>query len=210
MIDSSPYEGVKHFRVNNTNLTILYNTEFKKLYRASSNDFKPILLTAINTGMRLGEVLNLKWDDINPKEGYLLVRDSKNHESRTISLNPTLKAVLPNLPKHTQSEYVFNARKTIKRACTNALKKSGIPHCRFHDLRHTFATGLVMEGTDIVNIQELMGHKDIRMTKRYSHPTPEHKSQAVERLKFSPTSLNLVTVEVKKVNLSSIHKDLER
>jgi integrase len=184
MIDSSPYKGVKHFRVNNTNLRILNHSEFQRLYQASSNNLKPILLTAINTGMRLSEVLNLKWSDINLKEGYLLVTDSKNYESRTISLNPTLKATLSRMGKESQSEYVFNGRKTIKRAWTNALRKSGIPHCRFHDLRHTFASNLVMNGYDLVTVAELMGHKDISMTKRYFHPTPQHKKQAIDSLNF--------------------------
>jgi integrase len=195
LIDSSPYKGVKHFRVNNTNLRILSNIEFEKLYKASSSDLKPILLTAINTGMRLSEVLNLKWDDVNLDKGYLIVRDSKNYESRTISLNPNLKAVLSSLVKETQSEFVFNGRKTIKRAWTNALRKSGIPHCRFHDLRHTFASNLVMNGYDLVTVAELMGHKDISMTKRYSHPTPLHKKQAVESLSFSVVDTYLDTKE---------------
>jgi integrase len=195
MIDSSPYKGVKHFRVNNTNLRILNHSEFERLYRVSSSNLKPILVTAINTGMRLSEVLNLKWNDINLKEGYLLVRDSKNYESRTISLNRTLIAVLSGLAKETQSEYVFNGRKTIKRTWTNALRNSGIRHCRFHDLRHTFASNLVMNGYDLVTVAELMGHKDISMTKRYAHPTPQHKKQAVESLNFGTIDTYLDTKE---------------
>jgi integrase len=195
MIDSSPYKGVKHFRVNNTNLRILNQSEFEKLYQASPSDLKPILVTAVNTGMRLSEVLNLKWNDVDLDKGYLIVRDSKNYESRTISLNPNLKAALSSLKKETQSEYVFNGRKTIKRAWTNTLRKSGIPHCRFHDLRHTFASNLVMNGYDLVTVAELMGHKDISMTKRYSHPTPQHKKQAVESLNFGAVDTYLDTKE---------------
>jgi len=182
MIESSPYKGIRHFRVNNTNLRIISEDEFNKLYQVSSSELKPILLCAISTGMRLGELLSLKWNDTNLNDGYILVRDSKNYESRTIPVNPTLLKVLSNLEKSSQSEYVFEGRRTIKRAWTNALRKSGISHCRFHDLRHTFASRLVMAGVDLVTVAELMGHKDITMTKRYSHPTPEHKKRAIQHL----------------------------
>jgi integrase len=63
-----------------------------------------------------------------------------------------------------------------------ALRKAGIPHRRFHDLIYIFATRLVMKGTDLGTLQELMGHKNINMIKRYSHPTSEHKKRAIERL----------------------------
>jgi len=170
MIESSPYKGIRHFKVNNINLRIINNEEFSKLYESSSLDLKPILLCAISTGMRLGELLSLKWNDINWNDDYILVRDSKNYESRTIPINATLLKALSDLKKYSQSDYVFEGRKTIKKVWTNALKKSGIAHCRFHDLRHSFASRLVMAGVDLVTVAELMGHKDITMTKRYSHP----------------------------------------
>ncbi len=85
------------------------------------------------------------------------------------------------------NEYLFrsqtiNIARRIENQFYKALKLSGIAKCRFHDLRHTFASRLVMSGVDIVTVKELMGHKDIKMTMRYSHPTPEHKKQAVEKL----------------------------
>jgi len=121
------------------------------------------------------------------------VRDSKNYESRTIPINSTLLKALSDLKKHSESEYVFKYRKCVKRAWTNALKKSGIAHCRFHDLRHSFASRLVMAGVDLITVAELMGHKDLTMTKRYSHPTPEHKKHAVESLNFENSSHKLDT-----------------
>lgn len=183
-IDKSPYTGVKKFKVNNTNLRILSDAEFKDLYNASSASLKPILQMAVHTGMRLGEILSLLWDDVNLKEGHLLVRDSKNYESRYIPLHPELTSVLIDLKNRSDSEYVFGGRTTIKRQWANALKKSGIKHCRFHDLRHTFGSNLGMSGVDIVTVAELMGHKDLSITKRYSHPTPEHKKSAINRLSF--------------------------
>jgi integrase len=193
LIDSSPYKGIKHFRVNNTNLRIVSEDEFQKLYAAASPILRPVLLAAVMTGMRKGEIFNLEWAEVNFKEGFILVRDSKNYESRTITLHPKLREVLLTLRDKSQSEYVFEGRKSTTHSWGTALKKSGIPHCRFHDLRHTFATRLVMKGADLVTVQELMGHKNITMTKRYSHPTPEHKKQAVERLDFENVDTYLDT-----------------
>lgn len=113
MIDSSPYKGIKHFRVNNTNLRIISEEEFQKLYEAASQDLKPILLMAVATGMRRGEILNLRWDDVNFKEGFILVRDSKNYESRTITIHPTLREALLNLREISKSEYVFGVEREL-------------------------------------------------------------------------------------------------
>jgi integrase len=178
-IEKSPYQGVKKYKVNNTNLRILNNEEFELLYNAASEQFKPILLTAVRTGMRLGEILSLQWEDINLKEDYLLVKDSKNYESRYIPIHPELKVALINLKQNSESDYVFAGRKSITKQWQKAFKGAGIAYCRFHDLRHTFGSNLVMNGVDIVTVAELMGHKDLSMTKRYSHPTPEHKRKAV-------------------------------
>jgi len=191
MIESSPFKGVKLFKVNNINLRIISNEEFNLLYESSSLDLKPILLCAVSTGMRLGELLSLKWSDINWNDDYITVRDSKNYEGRTIPINTTLLKALSDLKKHSESEYVFKYRKSIQKTWTKALKTSGIEHCRFHDLRHTFASRLVMAGTDLVTVKQLLGHKRIETTMRYSHPTPEHKRNAVESLNFETVASHL-------------------
>jgi integrase len=140
--------------------------------------------------MRRSEIFNLKWQDINYEQEYIIVSDSKNDESRVIPMNQVLKDTLENLDKNPDIEYVFSQSdgtpiKSVKTFFWAALKSSGINHCRLHDLRHSFASRLVMAGVDIVTVQELMGHKSIIMTRRYSHPTPEHKKQAVNKLNIS-------------------------
>lgn len=84
-------------------------------------------------------------------------------------------------------QYIFckadgNKYGNIVKAFRSAVKRSGIGYCRFHDLRHTFATRLVMAGVDLVTVKELLGHKTLSMTMRYSHPTADHKRWAVEAL----------------------------
>ena len=204
MIEENPYKGIKHFKVNNSNLRILSHSEFNNLYETASSELRPILLTAYTTGMRLGEILNLKWENVDFKDEYILVRDSKNYESRTISIHPTLKDILSLLRTTSESEFVFEGRKTVKRAWQKALKLSGITHCRFHDLRHTFASNLVMQGVDIVTVAELMGHKDLSMTKRYSHPSPQHKKQAINKLKLETMDTYLDTKDTSISNLGKI------
>jgi len=86
--------------------------------------------------------------------------------------------------------------KSNRKQWQKALKLSGIEHCGFHDLRHTFATNLVMAGIDLVTVSQLMGHKDLTMTKRYSHPTPEHKKRAIESLNFNNLDSKVIQLEV--------------
>lgn len=176
-IDKSPYTGVEKYKVNNTNLRILSNEEFKTLYDCASKEFKPLLQIAVNTGMRPNEILSLKWEDVSLKEGYFHIRDSKNYEKRYIPIHKDLSPMLNDLKEISKNEYVFGGRKSYRKQWDKAFKLSGIKSCRFYDLRHTFASNLVMSGVDIVTVKELMGHKDISMTMRYSHPSPEHKNR---------------------------------
>jgi len=110
---------------------------------------------------------------------------------------------LTDTPKHvkksapSQRFYVFaegnKSYGDIKSGFWTAMEKVVIDNFRFHDLRHTFGSRLGMAGVDIKTIQELMEHKDIKMTMRYSHPTPEHKKHAVEVLERSHSNIHNMT-----------------
>jgi integrase len=187
IISSNPAKEVKLFPERPNKLRVISGDEFLKLYNQASDFLKPILVIAINTGMRRSEILNLTWDDVDLVKRYIYVGDTKNNDYRIIPINETLLKIFKALKSESQNNCLFangngEAVKSVKTAFWGALRRSGIPHCRFHDLRHTFASNLVMAGVDIVTVQELMGHKDISMTRRYSHPTPDHKKQAVEKL----------------------------
>ncbi|HUT71007.1 MAG TPA: site-specific integrase, partial [Desulfatiglandales bacterium] len=133
-----------------------------------------------------GEILNLKWANVDFKNGFIVVEGTKNDEIRQIPLNKKLTEALQDVRKASKGEYVFSDKgkpyTDVKTGWWTALKRAGIENFTFHGMRHTFGSRLGMAGEDLRTIQELMGHKDINMTMRYSHPTPEHKKRAVEKL----------------------------
>jgi integrase len=145
---------------------------------------KPIVLIGIHTGLRRGEILSLRWKDIDFKEQRILIETTKNNERRVVPINDTLYGVLKSLPVHLGTDLVFpeisglQLTVAFRRAC----KRAGINDFRFHDLRHSFASYLTMGGVNLRTVQTLLGHKDLRMTMRYSHLSPEHLREAVQNL----------------------------
>ena len=181
---ANPVEKVKYFKLPKTPVRVLSEDEFTRLYDSAADHLKPILKCAYFTGMRKGEILNLKWTEVNAFNGTLRVTETKNYEYRDIPLNEELRKMFLGMEHITEYVFTYEGRriKEFKRAFSSALEHSQIAYCRFHDLRHTFATNLVANGVDIVTVQDLLGHKDIQMTRRYSHPTPENKKNAVNLL----------------------------
>ncbi len=178
---------VKFLKENNKRLRFLTVEECQRLIECCHKELKPIVTIALNTGMRRGEILGLKWDQVDLRHGFILLDISKNGERREIPINTTLEYLFKEIPHGVESEYVFTGKTgkpltDIKKGFHTALRKAGIHDFRFHDLRHTFASQLVMAGIDLTSVKELLGHKDITMTLRYSHLAPGHKRKAVQVL----------------------------
>lgn len=140
------------------------------------------------TGMRKGEIQRLTWDDVNLDDCRITLRRTKNNELRIIPISnellPVLKALRDARPN---AHYVFskedgkpygNWRKAFETAC----KAAGIKDFRFHDLRHTFASYLGMEGYNAFTIQALTGHKTLAMVQRYTHLAPSYLKDAVDKI----------------------------
>ncbi len=183
---SNPVKKVRLYKAHQQPMRILSFDEEVKLMNASNDNLKPIILTALETGMRKNEILDLKWEQVNLQEKRITVTDTKNKEFRIIPLSSILLKAFEGLKR--TGEHVFakddgSRALSFRTAFEKAVKRAGIPHLRFHDLRHTFGSRAVMSGVDIVTVKELMGHKSIEMTMRYSHPTPDHKRMAVELLR---------------------------
>ncbi len=178
---------VKFLKENNKRLRYLDVEECQRLIESCAEHLKPIVTVALNTGMRRGEILGLRWDHVDLRHGFILIGTSKNGERREIPINTTLEYLFKEMPHSIESKYVFVDKdgkpyKDVKRSFGTALRRAGISDFRFHDLRHTFASHLIMAGIDLISVKELLGHKTITMTLRYSHLAPEHKRKAVNTL----------------------------
>ncbi|MEA1964231.1 MAG: site-specific integrase [Candidatus Aerophobetes bacterium] len=161
--------------------------EIEALCNACAPYLKPIILTAVNTGIRKGKLLNLKWSDLDFHNRLIYLSDTKGAKKREIPMNEIMYKTLLRIRKNPDSPYVFchkNGKpyKDLRASLDKAARKAGIERFRFHDLRHTFASHLVMAGVDLKTVQELLGHKTIEMTLRYAHLSPGHKRAAVEVL----------------------------
>ena len=160
---------------------------------------KPIVECTINTGMRKGEILSLKWKQI--KGGLIYLQKTKSNKARQIPVNDDLEVLFnrikseqnpkgdnvigmdgkPVQKQNSKDVFSYNDKpvKDVKRAFNKALEDAGIQDFRFHDLRHTFESHFVMRGGSIKSLQEILGHKDIKTTMRYAHLSQEHKKKEI-------------------------------
>ncbi len=187
LADENPCRKVKRFKEDNRRLRYLGVEEMEALIEASKPHLRPVVITGLNTGMRIGEVLALKWEHVDFRARQICVLDSKNGDKRYIPMTETLEATLRGMPRLLHSPYVFcypngeryeysKIRKPFEEAC----ERAGIEDLTPHDMRHTYASQLAMAGVDLGTIKELLGHKSLEMTMRYSHLSPSHKRAAVE------------------------------
>ncbi len=190
-LNKNPIQGIKLLKIPNKKNRVLKDWEFQKLYAACSVQLKLIVLCAYSTGMRRSEISNLKWDNVDLRTKYINLEETKNNESRSIPINKILFEHLVKRQDDSTSEYVFtrpdgqpySARTSWRYLWLKALKESGIAKLRFHDLRHTFISNLIVdEKEDFATVMSLSGHKDIRMLKHYSHTHEDAKKTAVEKL----------------------------
>lgn len=159
----------------------------------------PIVVLAMNTGLRRGELFNLQWADVNLKGRLLTVRGiakkdsdttgAKSGNTRYIPLNDEAFSVLVAWRNQTEGEgLVFASPRTggrldnISTGWANLVRAAKLVDFRFHDLRHHFASKLVAAGVDLNTVRELLGHASIEMTLRYSHVSDKHKAAAVALL----------------------------
>jgi integrase len=185
----------KQLEENNARLRFLSKEECQALISACDDHLRPIDVTALNTGARKSEILNLRWDQVDLKHGFILFKGcmAKNGERREVPINETLKATMNSIVRRLDLPFVFFNPATddpyiiVHRRFSSALKKAGIIDFKFHDLRHPFASHLAMSGVELITIKELLEHKDISMTLRNAHLAPAQKKRAVNIL---DTALN--------------------
>lgn len=148
---------------------------------------------ALNTGCRKSELLNLEWTRVDLDRGIIQLeaKDNKSRRRQTVPLNTdaldTLKHLAQWQSNHKPTPWVFGKEDgkkitTLKTAWTSSLKRAGIEDFRIHDLRHTFASWLVMQGEDLYVVKDLLRHSSITVTEKYAHLAPARAALAVQRL----------------------------
>ncbi len=177
----NPAKKVKLLRGEIKRVRYLMPDEVQNLLSNCKDDLRPIVTLAVHTGMRKGEILSLTWPQVNLEQGIITILDTKNNERKDIPMDETVKALLKGVKR--RGDLVFPSHPAkIHSAFCRAVKTSGIDDFRFHDLRHTFASNLVMNGEDLNTVRELLGHKGLAMTLRYAHLAPGKKARAVKIL----------------------------
>lgn len=191
LLTRNPAAGLAHRTENNQVVRWLSDDERKALLAACEASawpkLKALVLTLLGTGCRLGEALRLRWSDIDFEARTAVLAITKNGESRTLTFP---EPVIAELKKHRQvgSALVFarvdNPDKPFefRPSWHKALAAAGITGFRVHDLRHSAASYLVMSGATLHEAAEVLGHKSIATTKRYSHLSTAHKQALTDRV----------------------------
>ncbi len=156
-------------------------------------------MVALHTGMRMGEILSLRWDTVDLFRRTVTILRSKNGDKLMIPLNGHMFALLKKLKDRTSSsEWIFPSQAGtmrdghgLRRAFRKALKTAKIHEFHFHDLRHTFATRLIQAGVDLYKVQKLLGHRSPVMTQRYAHHCSESLRDGVNVLDRKRSITNL-------------------
>ncbi len=196
LLDANPVKPKLFAKENNARVRYLTEDDEKRLRERLGEDEWPKVAIAIHTGLRRGEQFGLRWEHVDFTTGVITVPRSKSGEARRIPMNDTVRELLRTLPSRLKSEWVFpsgtgetalDAKNFVSRVFLPALVEAEIENFHWHDLRHSFASRLVMRGVDLRTVQELMGHESYEMTLRYSHLSPSHQLEAVQRLNENRT-----------------------
>ena len=191
VVERSPFVGIRFFKEPRGRLRFLTEGEEQRLKEVMAPEHRDLVTFALHTGLRRSEQFHLRWEHVDQENRVLTIPRSKSGETRYVQINEAALTVLKGLSSWMTSPWVFpsanssrpiDAQNFYNRVFIPALERAGIEGVVWHTLRHTFASRLVMAGVDLRTVQELMGHKGLEMTLRYSHLSPGHLKNAVETL----------------------------
>lgn len=183
---ANPLQGVGMLKEPPGRLRFLDLEEIHRLLACCPpppHPLRNIILMALTTGMRRGEILGLRWDYIKLENRLMVLPMTKNNTVRVVPINETLATVLEAMPSKTgwvfgNGKPMVNVLRSFKAAC----KRADITDFRFHDLRHTYASHMTMKGVHARVLQDLLGHKTAAMTARYTHLAPAQLQSAQKLL----------------------------
>ncbi len=156
--------------------------------QATDGRLYALVVAAVSTGARSGELLSLRWPDVDLVAGRAVFHHTKNGERRSVPLTGPALAILQrrSCVRRLDTNHVFAGSRGMatfpRKHWLKALERAGIADFRFHDLRHTAASYLAMNGATLAKIAEILGHKTLAMVKRYAHLTEQHTARVVERM----------------------------
>ncbi len=188
---TNPLAKVEFFKLDNGRTRHLSSQEAETLLAACEPDLRLLVLAAMHTGFRKSELQSLTWSAVNLVQGSATVesRYAKNGTARTVPLTPDLLKALSRLKEERKAKpddavFLYEGRpwKAWRKSFNTALKNAGIKDFRWHDLRHCFGSWLALNNVTEKGRMELMGHKDPKMTLRYTHLSEGYKRQAVAGL----------------------------
>ena len=185
----NPAAKIKKLREAGPRERILSEDEEAALMAEAHNHLRPFLVLALNTGMRRGEILSLRWENVSLESGLVLIEAAraKSGKERKVPINEPAREALLNLGRRSAGYVFINSQtrkpfKDIKTTFKHACKEAGIKSIRIHDLRHTFATRFIAAGGDLVALSKVLGHSSILMTMRYAHSIDETMRRGVDLL----------------------------
>ena len=194
MIPKNPAHGCEIPEAPKGRVRYLQPEELGKVMQACPSWLRPIVGLAVSTGCRRGELLQVRWDDVDIPGNRILLSHTKNGRPRHTYLNYLSHQVLASMGVHGGQELLFPGvtPAQVSVAFIRACKAAGIEDFSMHDLRHTYASHMRMNGADLHTIQKLLGHSDPRMTDRYAHLSESFLGDAARRLDgVFPDAMNL-------------------
>ena len=182
-ISFNPVKNIRRPKLNPSRTRRLYQYEEQALLavcREHSFMMEVIVVFAIETAMRLGEMINLQWKDVDLSKSIATLHMTKNGEVRQVPLSRKAKELLNQLPRHIENQAVFWRWKTssgFETSWQRVIKKSKLVDFRFHDLRHEATSRLFEKGLSVMEVSAITGHKTLQMLKRYTHLDVEEIAQ---------------------------------
>ncbi len=197
LVMENPFKHVPLLRVPEEQPMYLTKEGFQKLVSVISEKwFRDLVIVAAFTGLRRGELLNLRWKHIDFERRVIYINSdrtfrTKTGKRRTVPMNQEVVQILQNKIQYSQAEHVFsrNGMRLVESSISHKFKASINranldKQLRFHSLRHTFATWLVQSGVNIYEVQKLLGHSNIKITEVYSHLATGELHLSVDRIRF--------------------------
>ena len=205
---TNPVRLVKFLPENNLQFRTISETDEQRLLEASPPYLRELLLFAVNTGLRCGDIFDLMWEEVDLEQRRLSIIMGKTRRKLDVPLNDTALAVLESKAAAKHGPYVFYNPVTgdryydLKAGWKAVLRRAGLSGITWHTFRHTFASRLTCSDVDLVTVKELLGHSTITTTMRYAHTNHDAKARAVAKLPKCAKTVSIVPRSAKKAKVA--------